>query len=233
MRKNLQLAEHVLDADNDSSVEVVNIWKTLQGEGPFSGQRAVFIRTAGCNLTCSGCDTDYTSNRRRMTVSQIVDAVLLLQGTKGLIVLTGGEPLRQNVYPLIMRLLSMGSEVQIETNGTVFNEWIPKFNYGKFCIVCSPKTSCIREELWHFIDAVKYIVQTGHVDPDDGLPTQSLGMIGRPARPPKDFNGEIYLSPLDEGSEVHNALNRQAAVASCLKFGHRLSLQVHKLVGVE
>lgn len=233
MRKNLQLTEPVLEANNDSSIEVVNIWKTLQGEGPFSGQRAVFIRMAGCNLQCPGCDTDYTSGRRRMTVQQIIDAVLLLQGSRGLIVLTGGEPLRQNVYPLMMRLLGMGSEVQIETNGTVFNDWLHKLNYGHFFIVCSPKTSHIRDELWVYIDAVKYVVQAAHIDSIDGLPTKSLGMGGVPARPPKDFTGEIYLSPLDEGNEVANALNRQAAVASCLKFGHRLSLQIHKLVGVE
>ena len=42
------------------SYDVHSIFPTIQGEGPFVGQPAIFIRLAGCNLQCPACDTDYT-----------------------------------------------------------------------------------------------------------------------------------------------------------------------------
>ena len=54
-----------------NSLEVVDLWQTIQGEGPFAGMRAIFIRLAGCNLQCPFCDTDYTSKRETLEVRMI------------------------------------------------------------------------------------------------------------------------------------------------------------------
>ena len=53
-------------------LEVHSIFYTLQGEGPFCGSPAIFIRLAGCNLQCPGCDTDYTSKREHLSPETIV-----------------------------------------------------------------------------------------------------------------------------------------------------------------
>ncbi|WP_046973456.1 7-carboxy-7-deazaguanine synthase QueE, partial [Dyella japonica] len=96
---------------------------TIQGEGPFCGQPAVFVRLAGCNLQCPGCDTNYTSNRKKMSHSDIWQEIVHVTGeakTK-LVVITGGEPFRQpEVVNFINYLIDMkGYRVQVETNGTM------------------------------------------------------------------------------------------------------------------
>src|SRR4051812_26652612 len=98
-------------------VDIVDIFLTIQGEGPEHGKAAVFIRTAGCNLDCPLCDTDYTTNRKVVLIDDIVAKVKELRN-KCLVVITGGEPFRQNTTQyLCEKLLLKGYQVQIETNG--------------------------------------------------------------------------------------------------------------------
>ena len=86
-------------------LQVHSIFHTIQGEGPFAGTPAVFIRLAGCNLKCPGCDTEYTSKRKEMTVAQILDAIYEVSSiTTKLVVITGGEPFRQDLTRLLNAL---------------------------------------------------------------------------------------------------------------------------------
>ena len=105
----------------DFTVEVHSIFDTIQGEGPFAGSPAVFIRLTGCNLQCQFCDTEYTSVREAITPVEALNRVKAAHGDspRGLVVLTGGEPFRQNISPLCAALLHAGYHVQIETNGTM------------------------------------------------------------------------------------------------------------------
>ena len=89
-----------LDHRSDGSLEVHHIWKTIQGEGPLAGSPAVFVRLAGCTLQCSFCDTDYTSKRVRQEPEEILAGIKAIGGGCNTVVLTGGEPFRQNVGPL-------------------------------------------------------------------------------------------------------------------------------------
>src|SRR5271163_4878736 len=109
---NLQLVEKV---DIKDTIEVVKIFKTIQGEGPFTGIPAVFIRFAGCSLQCPKCDTDYTTNRKTMTIDEIVKEVR--EYNAPLVVITGGEPFRQNVRQLVNDLFLFYFKIQVETNG--------------------------------------------------------------------------------------------------------------------
>lgn len=226
-----------LDSNNES-VDVVDIWKTIQGEGPYGGVRAVFIRLAGCNLRCPLCDTDYTTGRRILSPNEILQQVAsflpltIVQHTE-LVVLTGGEPFRQNIAPLVSCLVAAGYVVQIETNGTFAPRPYHEFNMNAVTVVCSPKTPKVNEELLPLIQAWKYVLRAGFVSEIDGLPTETLGMRFAPARPPKDVHPSIvYIQPCDEDDSATNLRNRTAVLESTMKFGYRFSVQLHKLVGV-
>jgi len=233
MEKNTQKIEPK-DAHPDGSVEVHSIWDTVQGEGPFFGTPAVFIRLAGCNLQCHWCDTDYTSVRKRMTPLDVVEELSALPSRK-LIVITGGEPFRQNLQSLVLRLIDEmgpGGIVQIETNGTL---GVP-FILAKMSVVCSPKTRSIPHQTAMRADAFKYVVKAGLIDSSDGLPLVSVGpQYGRPYRPPmlNQVADKIFVQPLDEKDEIKNKKNLDAAVESCRRFGYRLSVQTHKLAGLD
>ncbi|MQS17606.1 7-carboxy-7-deazaguanine synthase QueE [Streptomyces kaniharaensis] len=101
---------------------------TFQGEGPSTGQPALFIRCSRCNLTCTGCDTKQTWDwsqyqpaevSTRETVAEL--ARWALSSPVELVVVTGGEPLiqQQRLLPLVRELLAAGRRIEFETNGTI------------------------------------------------------------------------------------------------------------------
>lgn len=213
-------------------LDVHSIFKTIQGEGPFTGQRSIFIRLAGCNLQCPMCDTDYTSDRRFLSVSQIIDMVNDHAHIHSyLVVITGGEPFRQNIKHLVEVLLANGHQVQIETNGTLYQE-LP---YDQITVVCSPKTGNINRQLLPHIDAFKYVLHADQVSEDDGLPFRALEHPAHPrlARPPKGYAGRIYVQPTDEGNLEKNSQHLSAAINSSMEYGYTLCLQTHKIINME
>jgi 7-carboxy-7-deazaguanine synthase len=102
---------------------------TFQGEGPSTGRRAAFIRTGGCNLACSWCDTPYTwdasrydlrAEMRRTPVAEVVDQIAAMR--PHVIIITGGEPLLHQEQPGWVALLAglfTVALVEVETNGTI------------------------------------------------------------------------------------------------------------------
>lgn len=231
---NQQEPEHTAMRE-DGVLEIVDIFPTIQGEGPLAGMPATFIRLAGCNLSCPDCDTDYTSNRRYVAPDAIRDMVDVaqIQGpqVKKAVVLTGGEPLRQNVVPLIQKLLDGGYIVQIETNGVLPPPAPSNPLWKSVVFVCSPKGR-VHEELRPFVKHLKYVVEAGRVD-HDGLPLIVLGRSNIVAKPWWGFNGQVWIQPSDQQNDECNKANMEAAVASCLKFGYRLSVQLHKVAGLK
>lgn len=219
--------------DYSSSIDIFEVFPTIQGEGPYTGMPAVFVRLAGCTLMCPACDTLYTGPQRTLhSVEEAVDVVAAIRPS-GLVVLTGGEPLRQRVGPFVQQLLDSGYTVQIETNGTL-PIWAAGFRYladRNFHIVCSPKSPTIHKEARENSHSFKYVIQAGHVDPEDGLPTTCMGGMDKPVARPNPVT-PVWVQPMDEKDESLNEANRQAAVEVCLKYGYRLSLQTHKLLGL-
>lgn len=235
------------DLRPDGHLQVHHMFPTIQGEGPFAGYRAIFIRLAGCNLQCPLCDTDYTSIGDRLTVDEKLSPEQILERVRRythereetwyhnkpyLIVISGGEPFRQNIQPVISILLGSGYKVQIETNGTLH---VPIYRHPDLKIVCSPKTGRLDERMWHVIDALKYIIHADEINWSDGLPFKSLNHSAFPevARPPDWWKGPIYIQPVDVGDKTENLRHQKAAVESCQQFGHILSLQLHKILNLE
>lgn len=236
-----------------------SIFYTVQGEGPFVGVPAIFVRLAGCNLQCPGCDTDYTQGRKRSTHSQTLAAARrLFEGSPHpkLLVLTGGEPFRQAaaIPAFVSAARRDGYQVvQIETNGslgvdgkkdpTTFPKLVRAIVEGELAVVCSPKMHIVSEDVQKLMaidgpwpNAYKYVLSASSVYADDGLPMLALGhgkkRVFRPSftlHPPES----IYLQPMDEYDERKNSLNREAVVRSCLRYGYRLCLQTHKYLGLE
>jgi organic radical activating enzyme len=93
---------------------------TLQGEGAHAGRAVVFLRFAACNLACPGCDTDFSPEGAvRMTAGEIVARLLALDvGHTRRVVVTGGEPTLQWDPPLADALRGAGFRVHMESNAT-------------------------------------------------------------------------------------------------------------------
>ncbi len=102
------------------ALRVSEIFLSIQGESTHAGRLCVFVRLAGCNLSCVYCDTEYAAKGAgsELSVSEILARALSF-GVK-LVEVTGGEPLVQPACArLITALADAGFEVLVETNGTV------------------------------------------------------------------------------------------------------------------
>ena len=206
-------------------LDVKEIFTTLQGEGPFAGYPAVFVRLGGCNLACAFCDTDFeefTNYTLDILLAEIkAHAQEDGQRVRPLVVITGGEPLRQNIVPLCGYLLEEGFEVQIETNGTLYQPLDERVH-----IVCSPKISndryaALRPDILPQLNTLKFLISAS-------CPAyNTVPELGQ-----SDHRIPVYLQPMDEYDEAKNKANRELALRLAMKHGYRLSLQQHKILGI-
>lgn len=220
--------------DHCDTLELHSLFYTIQGEGPYCGHPAVFVRLAGCNLQCPGCDTEYTQGRERTTAWDIASRVIEAIGDNkcSLVVITGGEPFRQNITPLCILLNDAGFDIQIESNGSMPP---PRDFPGYVTLVCSPKTHKIHPKTAERADCFKYVMRAGDVNLMDGLPITALDNVATPfvARPPAGYSGNIYLQPMDCKDDNVNKANIKAVLDSAMQHGYIVQLQIHKYLGVE
>jgi len=101
----------------DDLLVIHEIYASIQGESSFAGRPCTFVRTTGCNLRCSWCDTPQAFHGgTRMERAAVLAAALAFETP--LVELTGGEPLLQaGVIPLMRALCDAGKIVLIETSG--------------------------------------------------------------------------------------------------------------------
>ncbi|HEX9674289.1 MAG TPA: 7-carboxy-7-deazaguanine synthase [Burkholderiales bacterium] len=206
---------------------VKEIFYTLQGEGANAGTPAVFLRFAGCNLwsgrerdragaVCRFCDTDFVGTdgagggkfRHAAALARALDARWPGGVTASrFAVCTGGEPLLQLDDPLVKALHARGFRVAIETNGTLP---VPR---GVDWICVSPKADAPLV-LTHG-DELKLVYPQRGTEPE------------RYTRLEFDH---FFLQPMDG---PRRAENTKLAAEYCLRHpGWRLSLQIHKLIGI-
>jgi organic radical activating enzyme len=140
-----------------------------------------------------------------------------------LVVITGGEPMRQPIEKLCKELILLKFLVQIETNGTIFRE-LP----SEVKIICSPKISnhkyhILRPDILQKIDALKFIISASDED------YSVVGEVGQASR----NELSIYVQPMDEYDQEKNQKNLQKCLDLCEENGYFLSLQTHKIVGLK
>ena len=189
-------------------LQLAEIFYSVQGEGTWTGTPAVFVRLAGCNLSCGFCDTDF-SLRFLASVDELVARVRAEGGDCPMVILTGGEPLAQRETPaLIAALRADGRRVHIESNGTM-----PTDLPDDVWLTVSPKER-LTPEMAARANEAKLIV-------DGRVPDEWVAHF--PAATP------LFLQP--EGNKPANiALAVDAAKADPRRF--RLSLQTHKFINV-
>jgi 7-carboxy-7-deazaguanine synthase len=109
-------------------MQITEIYKSLQGESTYTGLPCVFVRLTGCNLRCSWCDSEYTfQGGHKMAIEDVLAEVSRLSPGRGLVEITGGEPMLQEreVVPLMQRLLDDHYKVLLETSGERALERVP------------------------------------------------------------------------------------------------------------
>ena len=203
---------------SDISLNVVEIFKSIQGEGANAGKAAVFVRLAGCNKSCWYCDTNWSVSTK-MTVQEVLEQVIELSNPEEyphhLLIWTGGEPTLQLTNEILDYF--KGYYNCIETNGT--NPVPEKIEY----ISCSPKVSpeVLRKNFTR-VNEFRYRVGVGDVLPDIS------------ELPPADnyFISPVFLGEEKERFEKVNE-NIEYSISIILKNPQwRLSLQLHKLLNI-
>ncbi len=209
-----------------SILQIQEIFASFQGEGIYAGTPAIFVRLGGCNLTCNFCDTEFESFSEK-NINEIITEVVELSLNKerkkvrNLVIITGGEPLRQPIERLCEELLLKDFAIQIETNGSIYR----KLN-NKISVICSPKNTGksyynLRDEVLQQITALKFIISANRQDynfvPDLGQ---------------NQYNIPVYIQPMDEYDLEKNAKNLAYVVKLSQEYGYKISIQLQKIAGV-
>lgn len=140
--------------------KVVEIFKSINGEGKKSGQLTIFVRFQRCNLCCSYCDTKWAIKEDApytlMTDEEIYN-IVIDSGVKN-VTLTGGEPLIQyEIEDLLLRLAKNKElNVEIETNGSISIEELVKIENGPSFTI-DYKLPASQMEEYMFLDNFKYL----------------------------------------------------------------------------
>ena len=214
---------------------VNELWYTIQGEGPWMGRPAIFLRLSKCNLRCYFCDTEFESGYLISVADLAAKVTAACRAANCFrVVITGGEPMLHPLGELIMRCPSPMT-FQVETAGTVMPT-ISQACLQRMVFVVSPKTPKIHPEVEKVAHSYKYIIRAGECDLDDGLPIMSTQKPGEPARlfrPPALRAASIFVQPMDEPDIEAKRANITETAFVAMKFGYRVSLQMHKILGVD
>jgi len=218
--------------------KVNEVFETIQGEGSFTGAAAIFIRLQGCPVGCSWCDTKHTwevNDEQRLPLGDIVIKTAETEHWAGVsveeilalfvkedyqakhVVITGGEPCMYDLNPLCEALHSKGYSTQIETSGT-FEIKAP----AKTWVTVSPKVNMaggykVLQSALDRANEIKHpVAMEKHID-------ELLRLLQQ-----TDITAKlVYLQPISQQRRA-----TELAIAMCKKYNWRLSVQVHKYLGI-
>ena len=219
--------------------KINELFETIQGEGSFTGQPSIFIRLQGCPVGCSWCDTKHTwdielddqvssetmlakkaetSQWANFSAADILALVKEKHFQAKHIVITGGEPCMVDLTVLCQTFEDQGYSTQIETSGT-----FEIITTAKCWVTVSPKVNMrggyeILASAMSRANEIKHPIATEqHVDDLKAL----LAMH-------QVENTPVYLQPISQKKRA-----TELAIATCIANNWRLSVQVHKYIGIE
>ena len=191
---------------------------TLQGEGAHAGRACVFLRFAACNLACTWCDTDFSpDNAQRLTADAIAARLVELDRDRArMVVVTGGEPSLQWDAPLADAVRAAGFRAHMESNGTLALDapvdWLtispkPQFHTKSIALAGDARP-----------DEVKVVI-------DESVAAATLdGYVARYAC------DHYFAQPCMDARYDEHLARAIALVHERPRW--RLSLQLHKIIGV-
>ncbi|MBF7072490.1 7-carboxy-7-deazaguanine synthase QueE [Glaciecola sp. MH2013] len=223
-----------------AALKVNEVFESLQGEGAFTGVPSIFVRLQGCPVGCSWCDTKHTwhidlndevnsdvvmqqSFESTQWFSSSAEELFTLFERHAYVakhlVITGGEPCMFDLRELTELAHQKGYSTQIETSGTFEvraseNTWV----------TVSPKINMkggydVRKDALLRADEIKHpVAMQKHVDELDSL-LEGIKFTKQAL---------IYLQPISQQKRA-----TEFAVKTCISRNWRLSLQMHKYIGVE
>lgn len=188
----------------ERSLLLTSRFMTLQGEGPFRGHPAFFLRLTKCNLNCSFCDTYFDAGEYftfEEIDSEITDSIEAhfcgnvpeyAKNRRMVLVLTGGEPsLQKNIVPFLHEVGSTFQHTQIESNGIILQN-IPESTF----LVISPK--CVKNkylkplsEVLDRANCLKFVVSSDRDSAYSNIPDWAHAWADKTRR-------EVYVSPMNE-----------------------------------
>lgn len=218
--------------------KVNEVFETIQGEGSYTGIAAIFIRLQGCPVGCSWCDTKHTWEVKPELSLPLGDIVVKTAETEHWagasaqellqlfqreayqarhVVITGGEPCMYDLNPLCDLLHQQGYSTQIETSGT-FEVKAPATTW----ITLSPKVNMaggykVLQSVLNRANEIKHpVAMEKHID-------ELLQLLAQ-----TDTSAKlVYLQPVSQQRRA-----TELAIAMCKKHNWRLSVQVHKYIGI-
>jgi 7-carboxy-7-deazaguanine synthase len=218
--------------------KINEVFETIQGEASFTGTPSIFLRLQGCPVGCSWCDTKQTwdvDNVYKVSLDETVEkkadsdhwanasaeqilALFQLRGyTAKHVVITGGEPCMFDLNPVCNLLHEHGFSTQIETSGTFEilapeQTWVtvsPKINMrGGYEVLTS--TMKRANEIKHPVAMQKHVEELEELFAKTGVNPKL-----------------VYLQPISQKVSA-----TKLAIDTCIAKNWRLSIQVHKYLGI-
>ncbi len=218
--------------------KINEIFETLQGEATYTGTPSIFVRLQGCPVGCAWCDTKHTweidpelksdltvvvekssdsEHWSEVSATELLDCFVQRGYQAKHIVITGGEPCMYDLNPMCDALHQNGFTTQIETSGT-FEVKVPEQTW----VTVSPKINMkggykMLASALHRANEIKHpIAIERHVEELEALLDEH-----------KVEDKLIYLQPISQKAKA-----TKLAIEVCIKKNWRLSVQLHKYLGI-